>query len=45
MDSGQLRINEEDRTIAVLFVGGKFCNRDMQSVDTEKNSHTILINK
>lgn len=45
MDSGQLRINEEDRTIAVLSVGGKFCNRDMQSVDMEKNSHTILINK
>lgn len=45
MDSGQLRINEEDRAIAELFIGGKFCNRDRQSVDLEKNSHTILINK
>lgn len=42
MGGVQLRMTEEDRTIAILSIEGKFWNRDMLFIDMKKNSHTVI---
>lgn len=45
MDSSQPRTIEEDRTIAILSVGAKFCSKGMQYVGIEKDRCTIFIDE